>query len=185
MIFQMKINGRLLRTGDIIFTKDGTNSIYSLGFTILGRLIPGEVDHCVLYVGPNGKCVEAGIHGVILFDADDTWNSEDMFISRGLMDTFYTASSALTGRALSDGQEEAIRAFVRAYALGCVGKPYNLNFINPDNERSLYCSQLVYLAYKKAGIDLNVGATGPHGEWLDKVVFPEEILRNTAVTSLI
>lgn len=179
MIYQNTINGKNLKTGDIIFTKDGTNSIYSLGYKILGALIPGAVDHCVLYVGPGRLCVEAGIYGVITFDSGESWNSEAMFKTRGLMDTFYDASSVLAGKGLSTGQEEAARSFVRAFALGCVGKPYNINFLDPDNERAIYCSQLIYLAYKKVGIDLNVGKSENKGKWFDKVVFPDEILRET------
>jgi uncharacterized protein YycO len=85
----------------------------------------------------------------------------------------------LGNRGLSVADEDAVRVFVRAYALGCVGKPYNINFLDPDNERAIYCSQLVYLAYKKAGIDLNIGKTGTQGKWFDKVVFPQEILDNS------
>lgn len=179
MVYQHVLNGTQVTTGDVIFTKDGTNSIYSLGYKVLGRLIPGEVDHCVLYVGPGGLCVEAGIHGVITFDAGNNWVSDEMFKERGLMDTFFGASSVLEGKQLDNDKEEAIRNFVRAYALGCVGKPYNINFLDPDNERTLYCSQLVYLAYKQVGINLNVGLSGQSGKWYDKVVFPAEILEGT------
>lgn len=181
MIYEHMLNGRKLRTGDVVFTKDGTNSIYSLGFMVLGELVPGDVDHCALFIGPGGMCVEAGIHGVITFDAGDTWNSDEMFKTRGLVDTFHSATSILAGKGMTPEQEDAVRIFVRAYVLGCVGKPYNINFLDPDNERAIYCSQLVYLAYKKVGIDLNVGNSGVMGKWFDKVIFPEEILKCTQV----
>ena len=181
MVYEFTVNGRKVKTGDIISTSDGTNSIYSIGYRLLGTAIPGEVDHSVLYIGPGGLCVEAGIYGVITFTTTDTWDSEDMFAERGLLDTFRAASSVMVNRGLSPEEEVAMREFVRAYALGCVGKPYNLNFLDPDNERALYCSQLVYLAYKAVGIDLNVGKSGTKGKWFDKVVFPEEILKGTTV----
>jgi len=133
----------------------------------------------ILYVGPDGMCVESGIYGVITFNAANAWNSDEMFAERGLLDTFHAASSVVGKMGLSGTEENNVRAFVRAYALGCVGKPYNINFLDPDNERTIYCSQLVYLAYKKAGIDLNVGKTGKQGKWFDKVVFPQEILDNS------
>lgn len=176
MIYEFNINDRIVKTGDVISTSDGTNSIYSIGYRLLGAVIPGKVDHSVLYVGPGGLCVEAGIYGVIAFTAASRWDSDEMFHERGLLDTFRAASSILAGRGLSSDDENTMRNFVRAYALGCVGKPYNLNFLDPDNERALYCSQLVYLAYKNVGIDLNVGKSGVKGKWFDRVIFPQEIL---------
>jgi len=179
MVYEYSINGRLLKTGDVISTMDGTNSIKSLGFLVLGAVIPGDIDHSVLYVGPGGLCVEAGIFGVTSFTAGETWNSEETFAARGLLDTFVSASSVLSGRGLSSDEEDTARSFVRAYALGCVGKPYNLDFLHPDNERAMYCSQLVYLAYKKVGINLNVGNSGTSTRWSDTIVFPQEIFDNT------
>lgn len=183
MVYEYTVNGRRVKSGDVLSTSDGTHSIYSVGYMALGKLIPGEVDHSILYVGPDGLCVEAGIYGVITFNAAHDWNSEEMFADRCMLDTFRAASSVVVNRGFSIEKETAIRSFVRAYALGCVGKPYNINFLDPDNERALYCSQLVYLAYKKAGIDLNIGKTGKQGRWFDKVVFPQEILDNSLVIS--
>lgn len=179
MIYEFTINGRKVKSGDVISTRDGMNSIYSVGYTVLGKLIPGDVDHTVLYVGPEGLCVEAGIYGVISFNAAHEWSAMAMFEGRGLLDTFHSASSVVGKLGLPVTEEDAVRSFVRAYALGCVGKPYNINFLDPDNERAIYCSQLVYLAYKKAGINLNVGKTGQQGKWFDKVIFPQEILDNS------
>jgi hypothetical protein len=180
-VYEYSINDRLLKTGDVISTKDGANSIYSLGYRALGALIPGEVDHSVLYVGPGGLCVEAGMFGVITFSAADIWDSKEMLAERGLLDTFIAASSVLAGRGLSSEEEYAAREFVRAYALGCVGKPYNMDFLHPDNERALYCSQLVYLAYKKVGIDLNIGTSRITGKWCEIIVSPQEIYDNSTV----
>ncbi len=179
MVYAYTINGRRLKTGDIISTKDGNNSIYSLGFILLGHLIPGKVDHTVIYIGPDGLCVESGMRGVISFRAAKQWNSKKMFKERGLIDTFYAASSAFDGKELSPSDEQLARTFIRAYVLGSVGKPYNFNFLNPDTESCVYCSQLAYLAYKKIGINLNKGSIGIPG--VDKIVFPEEILQNTAI----
>lgn len=174
MVYEFSINGRLLKTGDVISTKDGTNSIYSLGYRILGAMIPGDIDHSVLYVGPGGLCVEAGMFGVVAFISGDNWHSKEMLSERGLLDTFVAASSILVNRGLSSNEDDEARSFVRAFALGSVGKPYNLDFLHPDNERALYCSQLVYLAYHKLGIELNVGKSGM-GKWSDKIIFPQEI----------
>jgi hypothetical protein len=67
MVYEFTINGMRVKTGDILSTSDGTNSLYSIGYIVLGKLIPGDVDHSILYLGPEGLCVEAGIYGVILF----------------------------------------------------------------------------------------------------------------------
>jgi hypothetical protein len=180
MFYEYAINGRHLKSGDIISTKDGDNSIYSLGFRLLGALIPGKVDHTVIYVGPDGLCVESGMRGVISYNAEAVWNSDRMFGERGLRDTFYAASSVLAGRGYSAAEEDAIRTKVREYVLGSIGKEYNIDFFEPDREDKVYCSQLAYLAYKKAGINLNVGTFPIPG--FNKIIFPQEILDNTVLT---
>jgi hypothetical protein len=181
MIYEYTINGRKLKSGDIISTTDGNNSIYSLGFTLLGHLIPGEVDHTVIYVGPEGLCVESGMRGVISFKAEKQWDPKKAFKERGLIDTFFAASSAFGGRKFSATDEQHARIFVRAYVLGSVGKPYNFNFLNPDTESCVYCSQLAYIAYKKVGINLNTESSGIPIPGVDRIVFPMEILQNTTL----
>lgn len=181
MVFQETIHGRLVTTGDIIFTREGPNSIYSMGCTALGERPPGEADHCLLYLGPAGLCVEAGINGVITFEAGGSWNAEQMFMSRGLVDTFHAASSLLAGRGLGAEQEIAVRAFVRGYALGCVHKPYNLKLTDLYDEKALYCSQLVYLAYRGAGIELHAAGTVLSGRRPVQLVLPANILENSVV----
>lgn len=57
-----EINGIPVETGDLICTVDGNPSpVISQFWWIVGRLIPGDVDHIVIYVGPEGMCVEAGV----------------------------------------------------------------------------------------------------------------------------
>lgn len=181
MVFQETIHGRLVTTGDVIFTREGPNSIYSMGCTALGDKPPGEADHCLLYLGPAGLCVEAGVHGVITFEAGGNWNAEQMFMSRGLVDTFHAASSLLAGRGLGAGEEIAVRTFVRGYALGCVHKPYNLKLTDLHDEKALYCSQLVYMAYRWAGIELHAAGTVLSGRRPVQLVLPANILENSVV----
>jgi len=45
MVYEFTINGRHVKSGDVLSTSDGTNSIYSVGYMALGKLIPGDVDH--------------------------------------------------------------------------------------------------------------------------------------------
>jgi len=33
-----------------------------------------------------------------------------------------------------------------------VGKPYNLNFFDPETAKAFYCSQLAYKAYQSVGL---------------------------------
>lgn len=44
------------------------------------------------------------------------------------------------------------------YALKQIGKNYNLNFIDKLTEESFYCTQLVWAAYKAAGIEIDFNA---------------------------
>ena len=39
-----------------------------------------------------------------------------------------------------------------------IGKPYNTNFIKKEEEESFYCTQLVWAAYREAGIEIDFNA---------------------------
>jgi len=58
MIFEYVINGIAVRTGDLICTRDGdTRYIAGHFWRLIGKIIPGDVDHIVIYVGPEGRLV--------------------------------------------------------------------------------------------------------------------------------
>ncbi len=178
MIFTYQIHGIPLQTGDIICTTDGKPEILAGEFwRLLGRLLPGDVDHIVMYTGPGGSCVEAGALGVITFEfKSGHWNSEILMRQRGmLVDTFYGVAYPLQGLGLSTTEEENIRADVAAYCLAQLGKPYNLNFLDPETESAFYCSQLAYKAYLRHGINLNKGLAINHLPGTERIVFPQEI----------
>ena len=80
MIHTFEIEGLAIQTGDIICTSNGKPDILPGEFwRLVGRLVPGDVDHVMMYVGPEGRCVEAGSRGVITFDMPDT---ADAYIHR-------------------------------------------------------------------------------------------------------
>jgi uncharacterized protein YycO len=64
---------------------------------------------------------------------------------------------------------------VASFCLTRVGKPYNLNFLNPDAEDSYYCSQLAYRAYLPHQINLNTGRMMPKLPATEAIIFPQEI----------
>src|SRR5512143_1844624 len=69
MIHTYQIEGLTLQTGDILCTMNGKPDILPGEFwRLVGRLVPGDVDHVVIYTGPAGRSVEAGSRGVITFD---------------------------------------------------------------------------------------------------------------------
>jgi hypothetical protein len=178
MIYTYQIEGIALQTGDIICTMNGKPDILPGEFwRLVGRLVPGDVDHVALYLGPGGRCIEAGARGVITFDVPgERWNTEQMARQRGLLfDTFYGVSSPLDGLGLSDGEEFEMRGTVAAYCLAQVGKPYNLNFLNTETEDAFYCSQLAYKAYKRIGINLNTGLAMEQLPGTNAIIYPQEI----------
>ena len=178
MIYTYQIEGLTLQTGDIICTMNGKPDILPGEFwRLVGRLVPGDVDHVAMYIGPVGRCVEAGARGVIKFTVfDGIWNTERMARRRGLLfDTFYGVSSPLSGLEFSESEEHHMRQTVAAYALAQVGKPYNLNFLNAETEGAFYCSQLVYKAYQQVGIDLNTGLAMEQLPGTNKIIYPQEI----------
>ena len=67
MVFSYQINGLIVQTGDLICTTDGGDvDIKGQFWRLIGKLIPGEVDHIVIFVGPGGRCVEAGARGKVI-----------------------------------------------------------------------------------------------------------------------
>ena len=78
MIYEYEISGLKLQTGDLICATDGDDADLNGQFwRLLGKLMLGDVEHIVVYVGPGGRCVEAGAKGmVIALDMiGSTWDS--------------------------------------------------------------------------------------------------------------
>jgi hypothetical protein len=173
-----QIEGIALQTGDIICTMNGKPDILPGEFwRLIGRLVPGDVDHVVIYLGPDGRCIEAGARGVVTFDVPNgRWDTERMAPQRGLLlDTFYGIASPLDGLQLSENDDFEMRSRVAEYCLVQVGKPYNLNFLNPETEDRFYCSQLAYKSYQQIGIDLNTGLAMEQLPGTNGIIYPQEI----------
>jgi hypothetical protein len=184
MLYTTRINQLLVTTGDLLCTTDGVadNTIGQL-WQALGYLVPGEVDHIIIYLGPDGRCVEAGGKGVILFDVpNETWNAVQMAETRWIMDTLVGVVRPLVGRGLAAEAEAHIRAGVARYCLAQVAaaKQYNLNFFDPTTDEAFYCSQLAYKAYLEYGIDLTYPATliPELNALLPSIVFPQTLWEN-------
>ncbi len=178
MIYSYQIEGLTFQTGDILCTTNGKPDILPGEFwRLVGRLVPGDVDHVVMYVGPGGRCVESGSRGVISFEVHNgIWDTEFMARKRGLLfDTFYGVAYPLDGLELSEEQEEHMRRNVAQYCLSQMGKPYNLNFLNPETEAAFYCSQLVYKAYQQVGLNLNTGLAMEQLPGTNAIIYPQEI----------
>ena len=177
MVYNYQIQGIPLHTGDIICTMNGKPDILPGEFwRLIGRLIPGDVDHVALYLGPGGKCIEAGARGVITFDVPGGhWDTEHMAPQRGLLfDTFYGVASPLDGLGLSNQEKRAKRQAIASYCRAQIGKPYNLNFLNAEMDEAFYCSQLAYKAYQQVGINLNTGLALEQLPGTNAIIYPQE-----------
>ena len=178
MVYTYQIEGIALQTGDIICTMNGKPDILPGEFwRFVGRLVPGDVDHVAIYLGPSGRCVEAAARGVSKFTVfDGQWNTERMARRRGLLfDTFYGIVSPIDQLEVSEEEGAEMRARVAQYCLAQVGKPYNLNFPNAETEEVFYCSQLAYKAYQQIGVNLNTGLAMEQIPGTNTIVFPQEI----------
>lgn len=178
MIHTYQIEGIALQTADIICTMNGKPEVLPGEFWLLvGRLVPGDVDHVAIYLGPDGQCIESGARGVITFNVPGgRWDTERMAPQRGLLfDTFYGVVSPLDGLGLGEEEEQEMRAAVASYCRAQVGKPYNLNFLNANQEDAFYCSQLAYKAYQQIGIDLNTGLAMEQLPGTNSIIYPQEI----------
>jgi len=171
-----------VQTGDLICTSTTRGRAVFAGFfyRLYGMVIPGPVDHIVVYVGPGGRCVEAGAKlRVMTFDiTGNTWDASKMTKVRGpIRDILYGVAYPLAGRSLSREEEARIRRGVASYCIrqAEAGKPYNVVFADSMTDDAFYCSQLAYKAYLEQGIDLNTGQGVPDIPGMDSIVFPQEI----------
>jgi len=178
MIYSYEVNGLPVKTGDIVCTMNGKPNILPGEFwRLVGRLVPGDVDHIAIYLGPEGRFVEAGALGVITFEIHNGyWHPEHTMAERGLLvDTFYGVSYPLAEIGLAPVEVAEIRAGVAEFCLAHLGSPYNLNFLDPDREDAFYCSQLAYKAYRPFGINLNRGMFMEQLPGTNQIIYPQEI----------
>jgi hypothetical protein len=171
-------NGLRITTGDVLCMHDGDeNSTFGRIWRYLGLLVPGEIDHTIVYIGPGGRCIESGAKGVIAFEMPgETWEAQTLYSQRWLSDSLVGVAYPLEGLPLSTIEEAHIRSGVAEYCLkqAELSKPYNPNYFDPQREGAFYCSQLVYKAYLAQGIDLNRDTGVPSGV-VSRIVFPQEI----------
>lgn len=180
MVHTFEINGLRVQSGDILCTVAGDKgSLRGAFWRLVGKLVPGAVDHVIVYVGPQGRCVEAGPKGVVVLDLEGSaQDGQEARRRRGaFMDRLYGVAYPLRGRGLSRQEKAWIRGSVVSYCLAqaAAKKPYNLNLFDPWREDAFYCSQLAYRAYLGHGIDLNSGLGVPNVGGIERIVFPQEI----------
>jgi hypothetical protein len=180
MVHSFEIDGLPVKTGDLVCTQDGGDTfIVGQFWRLIGRMIPGDVDHIAVYVGPGGRCVEAGAKArVIEFDTmGDSWDAARMLGQRGFEDRLYGVAYPLEGKGYDEEREKAVRESVAIYCLeqAKMRKPYNLNIFDSETEEAFYCSQLAYKAYLRHGIDFNTGRGVPGILLAEKIVFPQEV----------
>jgi len=179
-VYSFVINALPVQTGDLLCVSSGGREILVGEFwRFLGRLVPGEVDHVAIYLGPESLCIEAGPNGVHTFNiVGGVWDGVKMMPQRGnYTDTLLGVAYPLAGRGFTPQEEAQIRAQVRQFCLEQARqrKKYNFNILNADTDEAFYCSQLPYRAYLPHGINLNTGLGVPDLPGSESIVFPQEI----------
>ena len=179
MLCDHTFDGLPLRTGDILCLRDGTDrSLYGQMWKAIGALVPGEVDHCVLYVGPEGRFVEANIYGVsVLVMPGGTWDAHALVRQRILLDSIVGVAYPLAGRDLDAAAQDRIRIAVADYCLAqaAADKPFNFDFFDATKPDRTYCSQLIAEAYRREGIELDSNIGVPTARIFARAVFPQEL----------
>lgn len=174
-----EMDGLPIRTGDILCMRDGGRcGVFERLWMALGALIPGEIDHCALYVGPDGRFVEADIHGVtVLTMPGHHWDAKALLRKRLFVDTLVGVAYPLQGRGLAPNEETRLRESVAEYCLAqaAARKPFNFNFFNATNPNRTYCSQLIAEAYRSQGIELDGKLAVPGPGIFRRAVFPEAL----------
>ena len=180
-IYTYSIDGLPVKTGDLICTTVGGKEFFTGQlWDIIGMIIPGEVDHIVIYIGPGGRCVEEG--GKLCVNKfevmNKTWNAAIMADQRGLIiDKLYGVVYPLAGMHISEEEEMKIRLDVARFCLqqAKLRTPYNFNYFDSQTDKALYCSQLAYKAYLRSGINLNTGKGIKEIPGTEIAIYPQEI----------
>jgi hypothetical protein len=179
MIYTHEFEGVRARSGDILFTRDGTpGSLFGGLWGLLGRILPGDLDHVALYVGPGVRFIESAAKGVVVCEMPGPgWNAAACAGERLLLDELVGIADPLASRGLPPEDQNRIRESVVAYCLEQVAerKPYNVNFFDPGTDGAFYCSQLVYKAYLPQGINLHGRSEADELPFAQGIVFPEDI----------
>jgi len=179
MLHEHQLDGLPLRTGDILCLRDGSDDgIYGTLWKGIGALVPGEIDHCALYVGPGGRFVEANVYGVSVLEMPgDTWDARALVRQRILLDTLVGVAYPLAGRGLPPDEEARIRASVADYCLAqaAAHRPFNFDLLDATNAQRAYCSQLIAEAYRHEGIELDSNIGVPSARIFRDAVFPQEL----------
>jgi len=183
VIHRYQIHGVPVRTGDILCTRDGdSKGLIGAFWKALGSLVPGEIDHCALYIGPGARFIEADARGVsVLSMPGQRWNAQALFHRRLFVDTFVGVAYPLHGLRIPPRQQGRIRLAVANYCLAqhAAGKPFNFNLLDATNPRRTYCSQLIVEAYRSVGIHLG-GERGTRATpMLRHAVLPDSLWRGS------
>ena len=182
------IEGLAIHTGDLLCTTDGNKESSEGAFWwIVGKLIPGPVDHIVICVdAKERRFVEAGPNGVISFQVQgEKWESEKMKSARGFIDRMYGAVNPFEAYDIPSEQKIIQREQVANFCTDQLGKPYNLNFLDSEQHDSFYCSQLAYAAFSQIGINLNQGLSIPAIYKSERIVYPTEIWEHGVSTEVL
>ena len=117
-----------IKPGDVVLV-GGLRRLSSL-------IIGGIATHSLLYVGGN-KFIHSMAYGVDMVTLDELFQEYDtMIIVR-----------------YKHFMKNQIKKMIK-YSKAQLGKPYDFNFLKDDGE--FYCTELIYFAFKNAGIDLEV-----------------------------
>jgi hypothetical protein len=161
----------------VICTAVGGDGKLGMFWNLVGKLIPGEVTHCCIYLGPERLCCEAGPGGVVLFELEGAggnltsrascvypvcssegsgWKPHPapsyQWDAREMLWQRYGLLDRFVG--VADLITGPRREWAKSYCLRQVGKSYNYNFWNTGTQRRFYCAQLVYQMAQDVGVDI-------------------------------
>lgn len=147
----IKKTKKILRPGDIILV-GGLRRISSL-------IIKGPVTHAMFYIGYN-RIIHAVVDGVEIDHLYDIFCEYDTVAVLRSIDSLHDSKkySKKIKKALSYTHEQ-------------LGKPFDFEFTN-DNKK-LYCSELIYRTFKNAGLDPGFTVSDKH-----KTIHPLKFINN-------
>lgn len=160
-----------LRDGDLIFRKGRSNLS-----RIIMTIYPGEFSHTGLL-----RKTKDGWHVIHASENDEDGKREEVI--EVPLSQFVDKAKGIGVARVKCSAQQATLAMQTALDMARLHVPFDSEY-NLQDASKVYCTELVYVAYKTAGVNLLQAPSKSKPALVKSYLFPEELWKNPRVISL-